>query len=867
MQEEREQRVVHRRGGLEAFAPELQERPIRVLLVDDEESVRKLFKTGMVMRGFEVITANHGGEALRVLLTHPVDVVVTDVVMRPMDGLTFLSEALQIWPWLGTVVFSGDVTDEDRRRALALGVGVIIAKPVALSELIAAVSEEADAARIRLSSREGEQGVVFGQYQFSRIWELARAAMNADTRQEAIHGLVAAFSDAFKSIATAILTHESEREMLCMHVSQPLPPAFLDDIRTQVVERGQLLGYEPQYSDQGVDVFGADLMEGAPDPEPYQCVSIPLLGDGDMMGVLTLVVPIKRELTEAFMSFLYHATNMLSSTILALDTIRMQAANDDLTGFYNRRQLRIELASMWEMSRRYNLTLSLLVLDLDHFKRVNDTYGHLAGDQVLREMADVVRKVCRSTDVVGRYGGDEFVIVVPDATVQSLRMLAERLQVAMHKHTFCKGTHDIACTLSVGGASAATGVPPQSVEALFDRADMALYDAKHRGRDCVVMWRSEEQSGDGVLDGYEQDVVQMPPNDLPHAHVLIVDNDAKVRASLTRQLEALKHRVTAVSTGGEALDLITEAPHVYEVVIVDYDLEDITGVELLQVFKEMDLPAARIVITERATLTIAVDCMRAGADDFIEKPITIEHLTLTLPHSIDYQRLRSENRRYQENLQDLVHQRGFELREALKRARSSLQFSLHALVHMLDVRECVTGAHSQRVQILSIFLAKKLGLSRDELAVVGMGALLHDIGKIGIPDSILMKPGTLTEIEWEMMRKHPIIGYEILKHSPDLQEAAPMVLYHHEKFDGSGYPHGLVGDDIPLGARVFSLIDCYDAMRSVRPYKPAFSPEDSLREITNARGTQFDPNVVNAFVQYQAEIERRGKWDTEVAAS
>ncbi len=836
------------------------ERKVRVLLVDDEEAVRTVLQKGLELNGFEVQTASHGGEALRGLLTHPVDVVVTDLMMSPMDGLTFLSEALNIWPWLGSVVFSGHMTEEVRRKALAIGVGAVLSKPVMLKQLVAAVQEEAMGARVRLSSREeGGGGLTFGQHQFSRIWELSRQAMSADSRQDAIRGLVAAFSDAFGSIASVTLTHDGEREMLCMHVHEPVPPAFLDDVRAQVGERGRVLGYKPRSVDQGVDVFGGGLKADAPVPTDYKCVSIPLLGDGDLLGVLALVVPRGWVLDESFMSFLYHATNLLSSAILALDAIRKQAAHDDLTGFYNRRQLRVELANMWEMSRRYKLTLSLLVVDLDYFKNVNDQYGHLVGDQVLRELAGLVRHVCRTTDVVGRYGGDELVVVVPDASHGSLRVLAERLQVAVHEHTFCRGSYDINCTLSIGGASAGDGAAPKSTDELFERADSALYEAKHRGRDCVVIWSEEtgaETSGAATADG--------EAGENAGVHVLVVDDEQQVRDALNLQLGALGYRASLAASGNEALSLITANPDAYQVIMVDLGLGDMSGLDLLQMLQKMDLAAARIVITGRATLSNAVECLRAGADDFIQKPITLEYLTLTLPHALDYQRLRAENRRYRDHLEDLVRQRGCELSDALGRARSSLQFSLNALIRMLDARERITSTHSQRVQHLTIYLAKQMGLPHDEIAVVGQGALLHDVGKIGIPDAILMKPSGLTDSEWQTMRTHPVIGYEILKDSPDLQSAAMIVLHHHERYDGRGYPDGLEGDKIPMGARIFAVVDSYDAMRSVRSYKSAMPPDASLEEIKACSGSQFDPAVVDMFVHLQAEIERRGGWDREV---
>ena len=195
-------------------------------------------------------------------------------------------------------------------------------------------------------------------------------------------------------------------------------------------------------------------------------------------------------------------------------------------------------------------------------------------------------------------------------------------------------------------------------------------------------------------------------------------------------------------------------------------------------------------------------------------------------------------------------------REAALRSRAdiseelnqSYNETLHALVKALDTRDNETGGHSERVTLIALSIAQQMKLDEKQIQQIHWGALLHDVGKIGIPDNILRKPGKLTEDEWKIMRTHPLTGYEMLKSIPFLAPALDVVLHHHERFDGSGYPSGLAGKDIPLSARIFTIADTFDAMTNDRPYRKAFTMEIALGEIQKCANSQFDPEIVNAFL-------------------
>jgi putative nucleotidyltransferase with HDIG domain len=203
----------------------------------------------------------------------------------------------------------------------------------------------------------------------------------------------------------------------------------------------------------------------------------------------------------------------------------------------------------------------------------------------------------------------------------------------------------------------------------------------------------------------------------------------------------------------------------------------------------------------------------------------------------------------------MVKRRSTQLAASLEEIRRSYEFTLDALVAMLDARERQAGKHSIRTRELAVILARKLNLTGDDLESVASGAFLHDIGKIGIPDSILLKPGQLLPEEWEIMKTHSEIGYNILRSSPSLKHAAEVVRSHHERYDGSGYPRGLKGDEICIGARVFAVVDAYDTMRTTRVYRNPVGSEEASAEVRRCSGTQFDPQIVDAFLECREEME------------
>src|ERR1700746_3507828 len=261
-----------------------------------------------------------------------------------------------------------------------------------------------------------------------------------------------------------------------------------------------------------------------------------------------------------------------------------------------------------------------------------------------------------------------------------------------------------------------------------------------------------------------------------------------------------------------------------------------------------------ISVTAVHDISVALAAIRNGRYDYLLKPFEREQLLAIVRRALEHRRLKLENRAYQSNLESLVAARTEQLRQAMNDLERSYDITLEALGDALDLKDAETEGHSKRVTAFTIAIARAMGISKDQIAVIARGAFLHDIGKMAIPDAILRKPGKLTSDEILIMQEHCFHGYEILKKIPFLGEAAEIVYAHQERYDGTGYPRGLKGEGVPLGARMFAVADTLDAITSDRPYRAAQTVEAAREEIERWAGKQFDPEVVKVFLSMDEKI-------------
>ena len=356
------------------------------------------------------------------------------------------------------------------------------------------------------------------------------------------------------------------------------------------------------------------------------------------------------------------------------------------------------------------------------------------------------------------------------------------------------------------------------------------------------------------------------------ASILIVDDDEAIRSLLTECLDESYWCVTAASAE-EAFSLL--ATNTFNLVLSDITMRGKGGFGVCAHVQENFPLTVVVMISAMTHINYAVEAMRLGAFDYITKPFDLSQVAFAVDRAILYQQALADKQRYEQILEERVRIRTEELKSAnddlnfmLDTLYNNYRATLRGLAGTLEARDIETRGHSDRVVAYAMRLGKQLGLTSNELIALEQGALLHDIGKVGVPDAVLLKPGSLTTEEWVKMREHVQHGLRIIEDVEFLAGARWVVGQHHEKYDGSGYPNKLRGDVIHIHARVFAVADAYDAIRSDRPYRAGQSHDIACEEIAAHAGTHFDPRVVNAFMSISkdewAAIRRRAQSESGV---
>jgi response regulator RpfG family c-di-GMP phosphodiesterase len=327
--------------------------------------------------------------------------------------------------------------------------------------------------------------------------------------------------------------------------------------------------------------------------------------------------------------------------------------------------------------------------------------------------------------------------------------------------------------------------------------------------------------------------------------VLIVDDEPAVRKMLGVMLSQAGIANECAANAQAALDVLPSRS--FSAVISDLRMPGLSGLELLTEVQRKYPELVFLVATGVDDVRVGVQAMRQGADDYLVKPFQLDMVLASLERAFRKKALQQELENYRRHLEEMIAERTQQLQTAIAQLEHSYSATLEALGSAIDLRDGPTAGHSRRVFWYSIKIAQAIGGLEKELRNLGMGAWLHDIGKLATPDGILLKPGPLTQQEREVMERHVRTGYDLVKGIPFLADAAEIILAHHERWDGSGYPRGLKAEEIPLGARIFAVADSFDAMTSDRPYRSAIPFEAARDEIQREAGKLFDRTVVNVF--------------------
>jgi len=329
--------------------------------------------------------------------------------------------------------------------------------------------------------------------------------------------------------------------------------------------------------------------------------------------------------------------------------------------------------------------------------------------------------------------------------------------------------------------------------------------------------------------------------------ILIVDDEEMITVLIAQRLFREGYFCATANNGNEALNHFYK--NHFSLMITDVKMPEMDGIDLLKNVKTINSNMMVIVMTSYPEIGVAVEAMRLGANDFLIKPIDLDLLVLSVRNALEKKRLREEVETYRNHLEKLVEERTAQLQQTLLGLKKAHLDSVKILAEVIDAKDPYTRGHSDRVRRMSMRIGMKMDFDQKKLENLVFGALLHDIGKMGIRDEVLQKKDHLTPEEYQYIQKHTVIGAKIVEGIDFFKDKIPMIRNHHEHFDGSGYPDGLIGEVIPLEARIIAVPDAFDAMTSLRPHRRAMPVGDVIVEMERGKGKQFDPNILDIFLK------------------
>ena len=602
---------------------------LHVLVLDDDEKILRMFQLFTKQeKTIEVYTASNGREGLDLMVKHAFDLVIVDIHMPVMDGLDFTREVRKIWPWQEIFFCTGHGSDALKKQAQELGVKQILEKPLSRNQLQSAIDSSRSSREFHITHGYGISPSNAGtvaclqklRHLSSRVWKTPRVST--------LTGSFLEFLEQWAPVhAAAILVDDGTLRRFESFNKPEITPSVHEHLYSGCLDRLHAISGRNWDCEENERHCQLPEISGEEPVDLNSAVYIPLMGRRSLFGILVLIPYPTISLQPGDFPIIYHAAHHLSTLFQSVTEIQRQSMIDPLTGLFNRRYLQAELERFWLLSQRENLPFSVLMLDLDGFKALNDAHGHAFGDNLLKHVARVLLETLRRSDVVIRLGGDEFVILLPQTEDTGTRELAERIRQSLESQPVRKQEAEIQITASIGGIIYSREAPVASSMQLLECADRAMYDSKNNGGNQVTVRAASDQDN--------------PPP--PRHEVLIVDDDPQVLNLLKRMLNGETYTVTTVTSVSEAEKLLLSGKK-YDLLLTDLSLPGQDGYEMLAIARDLDPEMVPMVITGHLTKHSEETLHDQGAFDIISKPFHPNMLRNKLTEALEHRTYRLRGR-------------------------------------------------------------------------------------------------------------------------------------------------------------------------------------------------------------------------------
>ena len=595
-------------------------RPLQVLVLDDDEKILRLLKIFLRQLGYQVTTAPNGREGVQMMLESTFDLVIVDVQMPVVDGFEFAEEVLRLWPWEKIIFCTGHQSREVERRAKALGIKAILEKPLSFNTLESAIQEVCGTSDALTDEPDNLDQCNVG-YELGHLRKFTHEVTGHHHFGKTISDYPAVIRRIIPCEAAGVFGMEGDYNKLCVSSEQPLEPGFLAEISAKL--RAHL------------EFFTGNTLAGMPEPEvkvlkswseplktsEHYVLMTPVSGKRDAKGILFIVL--KGQLTAEppmQLNYLTICAHHLSTLLELMEAFHAHSIINPLTGLYTKAYLDEQIHSAWELARSRSHPMGLLSLDLNEFKAVNEEFGFAAGDQVLIKIADLIRSHLQPTEIAARRSGDEFCVLMPDASPERAQSLAATLVKEIENMNPVVNAVPINISASVGLALTVEGHGITSSSQLAECAEHARFVAKRSGGTSVSSWTELKASGQASYNLHP---------------VLVVDDDPQICVLIKRLLNKNMYEVTGVGSVAEAVSLLEQGNR-YEVMLTDLALPHQDGTEMIRLGQEIDSQMVSVVISGNISKESEQQLRQRGAFEVVKKPFVPDQLRAIVSKAMDH---------------------------------------------------------------------------------------------------------------------------------------------------------------------------------------------------------------------------------------